>query len=103
MCDSNAPKSMDSGWGRKPYWADGMASATSTDNLPRAPKCLAYSPAALVGAAGTAAKSGRGSRTARTRAARESIRPPGELDGAAWAPHHWMDDPLDGRSSAPLR
>src|SRR5216110_2104998 len=47
MWDISWPKSMDSGWGRKPYWSAGMALATATERPLRAAKCLAYSPAAL--------------------------------------------------------
>src|SRR5882757_6773345 len=49
MCVINSPKVMDSGWGRKPYWSGGIASATAIESLLRAPKRLEYSPAHSTG------------------------------------------------------
>src|SRR5690349_16442336 len=43
MCDINSPKLMEPGSGRKVYCSGGMASATATESLLRAPKCWEYS------------------------------------------------------------
>src|SRR5437867_11650241 len=50
MWGINWPTSMDSEWGRKPYWSGGIAFGTSTERLLRAANCLTFSPAALDGA-----------------------------------------------------
>src|SRR5207253_4143774 len=47
MCDINSPKVMEPGSGRKTYCSAGIASATATDNLRRAPKCWEYSVATV--------------------------------------------------------
>src|SRR5437016_10231311 len=74
MWDISWPKSMDSGWGRKPYWSAGMALATATERPLRAAKCLAYSPAALdASGAATAGKREREIRTARVQTERDCI------------------------------
>src|SRR5207237_7003519 len=74
MWDISWPKSMDSGWGRKPYWSAGMALATATERPLRAAKCLAYSPAALdASGAATAGKREREIRTARVQTERDCM------------------------------
>src|SRR5882762_11402346 len=80
MWNINSPKSMESGCGRKEYCSGGMASATATDNLLRAAKCLEYSPAAPRGAAAaSAAKSKTGTSKTRVTTARDFIPPPGKF------------------------
>src|SRR5215472_8023506 len=77
MWDISWPKSMDSGWGRKPYWSGGMAFATATERPLRAAKCLAYSRAALDGAGAAAAdRRERKIKTGRVKMARQYMWPP---------------------------
>src|SRR5215472_12011142 len=103
MCDINWPKSMDSGWGRKPYWSGGIAFATARDKPLRAAKCLAYSPATPEGA-GPSARGERATKSigAAAHSVRVFITPPQNLLAAnVRRPSGW--DSFTGEQQQPSR